>query len=375
MKRFSAVLSALMFLGGAAAHAVSQDDRLSIGGGYGVAWPREPEAFRDNFDDEEPVWTGFLGYGFSDDVGLRLSYTDITVDSESGAGEIRFQPILLSLKFMMGSEDADVRPYLLLGAGASENEIEGAGADDWSEFAAQGGLGLELFFNEDVSLGLEGRYDYVEPERTGRGYQAISALGLMNVYFGDDDADDDDDRGAAAPQAVVVQDRDADRAARDAQAAAIAAQQAALAAQQTLARSTAAAVASSTSAVTAAQAEVEELEQRIERREVQPILFDTGSERLLASSNATLDQVAAIANQYPTLKLTVEGHTDNVGDDQRNQDLSQRRADTVKSYLVSRGVAADRVTAVGLGETQPVTDNDTAEGRDRNRRVEFVFGR
>ena len=71
------------------------------------------------------------------------------------------------------------------------------------------------------------------------------------------------------------------------------------------------------------------------------------------------------------LKVELGGHTDSSGDDKVNQALSQRRADSVKKYLAGKGIAADRLTAVGYGEAQPIADNKTKAGRQENRRVEL----
>ena len=77
--------------------------------------------------------------------------------------------------------------------------------------------------------------------------------------------------------------------------------------------------------------------------------------------------------QHAELKLTIEGHTDSVGDDASNLSLSERRAAAVKAYLESQfGIASDRLQAVGMGETKPAASNDTPEGRQQNRRVELV---
>jgi outer membrane protein OmpA-like peptidoglycan-associated protein len=75
---------------------------------------------------------------------------------------------------------------------------------------------------------------------------------------------------------------------------------------------------------------------------------------------------------HPGLMLQIEGHTDSVGGDQMNQQLSERRADSVRDFLIAQGVAGSSVTAKGFGKTQPVASNDTAEGRQKNRRVELV---
>jgi len=76
-------------------------------------------------------------------------------------------------------------------------------------------------------------------------------------------------------------------------------------------------------------------------------------------------------NENPTLKLKIEGHTDNAGNDDANMKLSEDRAEAVKTYLVSKGISADRITAEGFGETMPIADNGTAAGRTKNRRVEI----
>jgi OmpA-OmpF porin, OOP family len=102
------------------------------------------------------------------------------------------------------------------------------------------------------------------------------------------------------------------------------------------------------------------------RLEVQ---FDNNSATLQPESLSYLDQVAARLNELPSVTGVIEGHTDSNGSAEYNQDLSERRAKTVRDYLVSKGVASSRLTAQGLGETQPVADNTTAEGRAQNRRV------
>ncbi len=76
--------------------------------------------------------------------------------------------------------------------------------------------------------------------------------------------------------------------------------------------------------------------------------------------------------EHPDLSLTIEGHTDNVGDAQANLALSAKRADAVKAYLVGKGVGAERLTTKGLGASKPAAPNTTAEGRQQNRRVELV---
>ena len=103
------------------------------------------------------------------------------------------------------------------------------------------------------------------------------------------------------------------------------------------------------------------------------IHFDTDKSDIKPESEPTLAEIARLLEQDPTLTLSVVGHTDNVGGGEYNQDLSERRAASVVTYLISRhGIDASRLTPVGAGVTAPIASNDTEEGRAKNRRVELV---
>lgn len=103
------------------------------------------------------------------------------------------------------------------------------------------------------------------------------------------------------------------------------------------------------------------------------VLFDTGKYTLRPLAREKLAKVAGIVSGHPGLRLDVEGHTDSVGGDEYNQRLSEQRAAAVRDYLTQQGMAVSSVTAKGFGETQPVASNDTAQGRQQNRRVELVI--
>ena len=100
--------------------------------------------------------------------------------------------------------------------------------------------------------------------------------------------------------------------------------------------------------------------------------FDTGKSTIKPDSAATLDSAAGALKAAATLRVEVGGHTDNVGTPEANQRLSQERAQAVMAALVQRGIKADRMTAKGYGQTTPVADNRTEDGRAKNRRVELV---
>jgi len=100
------------------------------------------------------------------------------------------------------------------------------------------------------------------------------------------------------------------------------------------------------------------------------VTFATGKATLKPESYDRLVDVVIFMRAKPRSRVEISGHTDNRGNAQRNQKLSERRAKAVKAYLVSKGIDADRIEAVGFGDARPVADNDTAESRTRNRRIE-----
>src|SRR5215467_13359649 len=102
------------------------------------------------------------------------------------------------------------------------------------------------------------------------------------------------------------------------------------------------------------------------------VLFDTGSYTLRPAAREKLAKISGIVLAHPGLTLQIEGHTDSVGSDDFNQRLSEQRAGSVLDFLAEQGVSAGSMTSRGFGKTQPVATNDTAEGRQRNRRVELV---
>lgn len=124
--------------------------------------------------------------------------------------------------------------------------------------------------------------------------------------------------------------------------------------------------------VVAASADVASADSLIAKALIQPIPFRTGSAELGDGAATILDQVAAALTQYASVKVAVEGHTDNTGNAAANQRLSQQRAEAAMAYLASKGIAAARMTAIGYGDTRPIGDNATDEGRAMNRRVVFA---
>ncbi len=105
---------------------------------------------------------------------------------------------------------------------------------------------------------------------------------------------------------------------------------------------------------------------------IKGITFDTGKATIMKSSHKTLNGALPVLKQYPSLRLRIEGHTDNVGDSAANKKLSQERAEAVKSYFEKAGIDGNRFETVGYGDAKPVADNKTDKGRAQNRRIEFA---
>ncbi|MGA8502579.1 MAG: OmpA family protein [Candidatus Sulfotelmatobacter sp.] len=103
------------------------------------------------------------------------------------------------------------------------------------------------------------------------------------------------------------------------------------------------------------------------------VLFRSGSFELLPGARERLAKVSGIVLAYPSLHLAIEGHTDSVGSDDYNQQLSERRAQAVRDYFVQQGISSTNVEAHGYGKTEPIATNDTPEGRQQNRRVELIL--
>jgi len=141
---------------------------------------------------------------------------------------------------------------------------------------------------------------------------------------------------------------------------------------------------SSQLAANASQQQAAELQRQVAELQARPTdrglvltlgdtLFATGKSELNAGASTNLDKLAAFMTEYPQRTAAIEGYTDSLGSEQYNQDLSQRRADSVKGYLVGRGVDTGRLSSSGRGENAPVADNASPSGRQQNRRVEIII--
>jgi outer membrane protein OmpA-like peptidoglycan-associated protein len=137
-------------------------------------------------------------------------------------------------------------------------------------------------------------------------------------------------------------------------------------------------------AATSSQSQAAELQRQIDELNAKPtdrglvvtlgdVLFTSGQADLKAGATGNLNKLVAFLNEYPSRTVMIEGYTDSVGSEDYNQGLSQRRADSVKAYLVGQGIGSVRLVAAGKGESAPVAGNDSAAGRQQNRRVEVII--
>jgi outer membrane protein OmpA-like peptidoglycan-associated protein len=137
-------------------------------------------------------------------------------------------------------------------------------------------------------------------------------------------------------------------------------------------------------AAAASQQQASELQRQLEILQAKPTdrglvltlgdtLFATGRSDLKSGATANLDRLGEFLTEYPSRTASIEGYTDSMGSEDSNQSLSERRADSVKRYLIGRGIGSNRLSSMGRGENAPVADNDSLAGRQQNRRVEVII--
>ena len=123
------------------------------------------------------------------------------------------------------------------------------------------------------------------------------------------------------------------------------------------------------------EVQAEAVEELLQTLDLTGITFLFGSDEITAQGKLILDDVASILSEHQVFNASIEGHTDSVGDDDLNFELSQQRAQSVLNYLVQKGINTERLNASGFGETSPIATNDSIDGRALNRRIEFIVTR
>jgi len=212
-------------------------------------------------------------------------------------------------------------------------------------------------------------------------YLALRNAQVAEELIAEEQARNELERGEVERTRVLLEAREqeAARAVAAAERAQTQAEQA-----QALAEQRAQTIAEQTEAAEQAQQRATALEQQLAALEAEEterglvltlgdVLFDTAQANLKPGAETTLDRLVTFMTEYPDRRIVVEGHTDSRGSEQYNEQLSEDRADAVRDALVDAGIASTRIEARGLGESYPVASNDSAGGRQLNRRVEIVI--
>jgi OmpA-OmpF porin, OOP family len=238
------------------------------------------------------------------------------------------------------------------------------------EKSPRAGVAATDISNARKSLEAANRLAESKAKRSDIEYEAnnaVTSAQIANEKILTAQANEEVANGTAQRQAVLLQARERE-AQRNADQASDARQQASDARQQADA---------SAQRADSLEAELAGLKlQKTERGLVLTlgdVLFDTSQATLKPGAYGTLDRLATALREKSGRKVVIEGHTDNVGSDENNQGLSERRAQSVQSALMQRDVARSQVTALGKGENFPIASNDSADGRQSNRRVELIF--
>lgn len=280
---------------------------------------------------------GSVSYYLTDDVALGLNYgTYDNIDGQTSNKNIKGGLGGLDATYHFGTLGDSLRPYISSGVAHQSIGQDDRGGRDNSSYINIG-AGLKYYFTENLfaNAGVTGMYNM---DRSDTEYMAGLSVG---ANFGGGGK-----KVEPVSEPVVCTDGDNDGVCDNADKC----------------PDTEANVTVDANGCPAAAEAV-----RVEM----DVKFDFNKAVVKQDDFEEIKSVADFMNQYPQTTTTVEGHTDSVGTEEYNQQLSQRRADAVRKVMVDQyGVAADRVSAVGEGESQPIADNNTADGRALNRRVE-----
>jgi OmpA-OmpF porin, OOP family len=337
-------LSVLIALAGTALQAHAADDRLYVA-------PTVNYTFSDNDRQADDGWGGGLALGkpITEHLNMELSLTGSSLDYKTGSGKYDLWGLGVDALYLF-NRDADFTPYGVVGLGALYTDIPGK-----HDTGLMGNIGLGIMkrLTDNISLRADARYrmdgNSTNAFHANNFGDAIISVGL-NFALGQKAQPMPKPEPAPAPVAEPAP------APMPAPAPAPVVQPEPAA-----------------PALTTPQAQ--QLDQA-KSGDVVVILegvnFEFDSARLRPDAITILDEAVTVLNRRKDISVDVVGHTDSTGTKQYNQGLSERRAKSVYDYFVNKGIAADRLTTKGYGETKPIASNATREGRAKNRRVELV---
>ena len=331
-------LPVLIALASTALQAQAADDRFYVA-------PTVNYTFSDSDRRADDGWGGgvALGKPITEHLNLELALTGSALDLKAGSGKYELWGLGVDALYLL-NRDADFTPYGVLGIGAMYTDIPGK-----NDTGLMGNIGLGIMkrLTDNISLRADARYrmdDNATNAFNANNFgDAIVSVGL-NIALGQ--------KAQPAPKPEPV--------AQPAPAP----------------EPVAAPVAPPAPAEPALKTQQGQQLEKAQSGDTVVLLegvnFEFDSARLRPDALPILDEAVTVLNRRKDISVDVVGHTDSTGTKKYNQALSERRAKSVYDYFVSKGIAADRLTAKGYGETKPAYSNATREGRAKNRRVELV---
>lgn len=384
------VLGVVLLVGATSAHAIHIDGYEGVYGFGGGVYE-----FGDSQRDSDDGSGLNLGVGMPfldrDNEALELSFHGLERDRDAGGSNDKQRALFANWVRDLGVTDLllDARPFILVGAGAVQEDVDG---DDHVHFGVDGGLGAlfpllnwgwavraeaiaqaqlndqsvpdeDYLLDFQLRLGVQIPFSHEAAEPPPVTAAPECPTRVVDPVTGRADCISDSDRDGVAdsqdecpstPGGVAVNARGCTTTgATDSDGDGV------LDAVDACPGSTVGMVVDATGCL---------VEQTVTLRSIN---FETSSAKLMADSRTALDEIARTLKNQPNLKVEIVGHTDNVGNDGYNLLLSQQRAESVRQYLIGKGIAPERMVSIGMGETLPVAGNDTPEGQVANRRVEF----
>ena len=342
----------------------------------------------------------YIGDGFS--VGARGSLNRIEKIGDVSVDDLSHYAIDGTIKYNF-LKNTTIDPFVEIGGGYTWVDEIGAGT-------ANGGVGLNIWFSENIGLTLQTQYKHAFEDYLVKHFQHLAGL---SIKFGGTDTDGDGiyDKDDACPEVAGLEafngcpDSDGDgiedskdacpneagskemNGCPDADGDGVADKDDACPNEAgpsankgcpwpdtdgdgVLDKDDQCPEVAGTVANKGCPEVTEEVQKQLNDY-ARTILFDTGKSSIKAESTSVMVDIIQILNEYPNAKFTVEGHTDSVGSESLNQKLSEERANSVRSFLIDKGISSSRLTAIGYGEAKPIATNNTAAGRKQNRRVEI----
>lgn len=338
-------LPLLIVLAATATQAQAMDDRLYVA-------PSVNYTFADSDRRSDDGWgAGFtLGKPITQNLNMELALTGSHLDYKTGSGKYKLMGLGVDAVYLF-NRDADFTPYGVFGMGVLYTDIPGS---DDTGLMANAGLGIMKHLNDNVALRADARYRWDgNAANGGNGSNfgdVIVSVGL-NIALGE--------KARPAPKPEPV-------AQLAPEPATVTIPEPKPAPEPVVQPAPVAPVLTTKQAAQLDQAKPGDVVTILEG-----VNFEFDRASLRPDAIVILDEASTVLERRNDISVDIVGHTDSIGTEKYNQGLSERRAKSVYDYFISKGIAADRLTTKGFGETKPVFSNATREGRAKNRRVEL----